>query len=157
MAYSLATIDSCIDTIRETTENGVGGIENYAKWRAYREPVDEYEQALVNQSDNLEYIVHSQVDDIKQVVFSRRPRVDDPHYQWKQKQFVEFTKHATNGITGLKGTFGTLFSKVKNVIQTIASWIRDNFNGIVQKIGTIFRTVVMPILHATTGGGGGYF
>ncbi|CAF3690604.1 unnamed protein product [Rotaria socialis] len=151
MAYSLSSIDSRINGIRNTAEVGVGGIENYAKKRAHREPVDEYEEALVHQSESLENDVHNQVDDIKQYVLTRQPRTNDTDYERKRREFIQFTKHATEGMTGLKGTFSRLFSKIKDVVKRIARWIRDNLPNIVRTIGVIFKDVVFPILGHFTG------
>ncbi|CAF1039622.1 unnamed protein product [Didymodactylos carnosus] len=147
MAYSYNAIDSAVDDIRENAKAAVNDMERYSKQRAHREPVDVYEEVLLHKTQVLEATVQERVQSIREFVKNRRPDPNEWNYQQKADQYTKFVKHATTGLTSLRSTFKTLFSKLVEVVKRIARWIRDNLPNILSAIASIFRDIVLPLLE----------
>ncbi|CAF1287998.1 unnamed protein product [Adineta steineri] len=147
MAYSVSNVDNKIDNIRENIQRGVNDIEDYAQQHAERDPEDEYEQALLDMTNDLEQSVHAALEDIRQLILSRRPAQTDPNYLEKKQQYSEYVQHATTGLNRLKASIRSLFTKLVGVVKRVVQWVRDHREGIYTFISNAFR-VIIPLLGA---------
>lgn len=139
-------IDNKLHGIQCNTARSVNQIETYAKDRAYKDSVDEYENALMDRTNTLKMNVNSQLDDVQSSIFSRRPSPNDPNYARHKEEYKQFLNYADSGLSSMKGLFEQLFAQLINVVKRIVQWILENLPSIVTAIVTIFGKLILPLL-----------
>ena len=146
MSYQRRIIDNSLHRLQCYTAQRVDAIEAYAKDRAYKDSIDEYEAALSNQAEALKRNVDSQLDDFHSDILSRRPSPNDPDFDEKQEQYKEFLLHAKSGLSTMKASFNKLFEKLKEVFKRIVMLVIAHAPDIISMIATIFGSVILPLL-----------
>lgn len=100
---------------------------------------DEAERLLGEACDDLMDNVREQLSSIKLSVLRKRPGTTASSEE--QRKYCEFAQATAVGVRSARGLFYTIFSRIRNVVRTVADWVRRGVSWEKNKVRDAFHDI----------------
>lgn len=142
----MSSFQDQLDNVLKEARQQTADIEQYAKEHATDTPED-IEQELKRRLQNLKTRVNEQISAVESSILQHAPKGNEPDYEERKKQYMEFLSGASVGLKTLTDTMKKLFMKLADAVCKIVQWIVEKLPTLLPHIVMLFEKVIFPLLE----------